>query len=139
MESAENSIVAGSPVDAALSLDPGWDAAALARRFVQENRDHLDPSVIDDAELLISEIVTNAVRHGAGKVVLRLRLDPPGIGIAVADDGEQMPEFSASPPPIDEPSGRGLLIVDAIASQWGVEANEDPPGKTVWFDVYPKT
>lgn len=128
-----------SPVDASLSVAPDADAAAIARRFVRDNRDHLDPSVIADAELLISEIVTNAVRHGAGQVRLRLRLDPPGIGIAVADTGAQMPRPRAAAPPSDQTSGRGLLIVDAVSSSWGVEPHDRPPGKTVWFDLRPPT
>lgn len=127
-----------SPIDAALSLTPDLDAAATARRFVRDNRDHLDPSVIADAELLVSEIVTNAVRHGAGQVRLRLRLDPPGIGIAIADAGAQMPTPRETPPSPDLPSGRGLLIVDALSSDWGVEPHDPPPGKTVWFDLRPR-
>ena len=126
-----------SAVDAVLTLEPNLDAAALARQFVVDHRDHLDPEVISNAELLVSEIVTNAVRHGAGEVRLRLRLDPPGIGVAVTDTGDQLPVVSATPPPADQSSGRGLLIVDAVAYEWGIEAHDPPAGKTVWFDVRP--
>lgn len=122
-----------------LTLEPTATAPAIARRFVHDNRDHLHPDVIGDAELLITEIVTNAVRHGAGQVKLRLRLDPPGIGIDVSDDGAQSPEFPPTWPSADETRGRGLLIVDALAARWGVDPNGTPPGKTVWFDVRPAT
>jgi anti-sigma regulatory factor (Ser/Thr protein kinase) len=129
---------AHSSVDAVLSLEPGIDAAATARRFVDDNRDHLDPEVIADAELLVSEIVTNAVRHGDGQIVLRLRLDPPGVGVSVTDTGDRLPVLTQPPPPADQASGRGLLIVEAVSSDWGVDPHQPPPGKTVWFAVGPK-
>lgn len=104
---------------------------------MRDNRDHLDPDIVANAELLVSEIVTNAVRHGAGEITLRLRLDPPGIGVAVSDTSDRLPVVSPAPPPADQGSGRGLLIVDAVSSDWGVTRHRPPPGKTVWFDVRP--
>lgn len=125
------------PVTASLTLTPHTDAAGIARRFVRDNRDHLDADIVANAELLVSEIVTNALRHGAGEIALTVRVDPPGIGVAVTDTGEGMPIARAERPADDEGSGRGLLIVDAVASRWGVEPSWPPPGKTVWFDVRP--
>lgn len=126
-----------APVDAVLRLDPRLDAAGAARRFVDDNRDHLDADVIANAQLLVSEIVTNAVLHGAGEITLQLRLDPPGIGVSVTDTGEQMPVVPTVPPPSDRGSGRGLLVVDSVADRWGVTPIPWPRGKTVWFDVRP--
>jgi len=126
-----------APATAVLTLQPRTDAAALARKFVHDHRDHLDPDIIENAQLLVSEIVTNAVRHGAGEICLTIRLDPPGIGVAVTDTGDALPTVPSTPPPDDQPSGRGLLIVDAVASEWGVSPRWPPPGKTVWFDVRP--
>jgi len=65
-----------APATAVLTLQPRTDAAALARKFVHDHRDHLDPDIIENAQLLVSEIVTNAVRHGAGEICLTIRLDP---------------------------------------------------------------
>ena len=125
------------PATASLKLAPRADAAGIARRFVHDNRDHLDPDIVANAELLVSEIVTNALRYGAGEIALTVRVDPPGIGVAVTDTGHGMPVVRAELPADDEGSGRGLFIVDAIASQWGVDPSWPPPGKTVWFDVRP--
>lgn len=125
------------PPDAAVSLDPDLAAAAAARRFVHDNPDHLHPDVVADAELLVSEVVTNAVRHGAGEVALRLHFAPPSLVVAVTDAGERMPVVSTTPPGADRSSGRGLFIVDAVADAWGVTPHDPPPGKTVWFAVRP--
>jgi anti-sigma regulatory factor (Ser/Thr protein kinase) len=124
-------------VFATIDLPHDARAAGIARNFVQENSDHLRPDLIEDAQLLVSEIVGNAVRHGRPDITLRVRLHPPGIGIAVIDTGETAPTLPDEPPPPTQPSGRGLLIVDALASAWGVAPNEPPPGKVVWFDLNP--
>lgn len=134
-DSARSSPVA--PTDAVLQLTPTLEAAAIARRFVRDNRDHLEPDIVANAELLVSEIVTNAFQHGAGEITLQLCLEPPGIGVAVTDTSDRLPVVSATPPPPEQSSGRGLLIVDAVASNWGVTPRQPPPGKAVWFDVRP--
>jgi anti-sigma regulatory factor (Ser/Thr protein kinase) len=117
-----------------LPADPS--AAAIARQFVDDNRDHIRPEMIDDAQLLVSEIVTNAVRHGRPDISLRISVDPPAIGVAVHDHGEDLPAAPPAVPPPSQLSGRGLLIVDALASAWGVTPSADPaPGKVVWFEI----
>jgi anti-sigma regulatory factor (Ser/Thr protein kinase) len=123
---------------ATIELPHDARAAGIAREFVQENSDHLPPDMIEDAQLLVSEIVANAVRHGRPDITLRVRVHPPGIGIAVIDTGEAVPTMPDEPPPPTQPSGRGLLIVDALASAWGVAPSEPPPGKVVWFDLSPR-
>ena len=121
-----------------LELSSGANAPAIARRFVNEHAHALDPNLKDDAELLVSEVVTNAVVHGRPAITLRVSTDPPGIGVAVHDFGGALP-----PPTVParvEPGatgGRGLMIVDALASTWGVIPNDPPPGKTVWFRLAP--
>ena len=92
--------------------------------------------MLDDARLLVSELVGNAVRHGRDEIVLRLRPHPPGIGVAVTDHGDDMPTLPDGRPDPTVPSGRGLLIVATLASRWGVEKDESGVGKTVWFDLH---
>lgn len=116
-------------------LPAGTDAVRVARQFVADNSDHLSADLIEDAQLLASEIVSNAVRYGRPDITLRVRLHPPGIGIAVIDAGADLPVLPRERPASSEPSGRGLLIVDALASAWGVTPTELPPGKAVWFDI----
>ncbi|MCW2497055.1 ATP-binding protein [Jatrophihabitans sp.] len=120
--------------DIVLNLPYQSSAPALARQFVTEHAAGLPTSVRDDAELLVSELVTNALRYGRPNIALRLRLDPPCIGVAVQDSGDEDVQLIAGVE-ANATSGRGLLIVDAVASKWGVNPLEPPPGKTVWFEL----
>jgi anti-sigma regulatory factor (Ser/Thr protein kinase) len=91
--------------------------------------------VVADALLVVSELVTNAVRHGQDDVELVLERLPVGIRISVRDGGEAMPVAPDRPPDLDGTSGRGLLIVAATASKWGVYRHDEEPGKTVWAEL----
>lgn len=87
--------------------------------------------VINAAVMITSELVTNAIRAGATAIRLQLEHDRNRVRIAVVDDaaGEVVP---AAPAPLDS-TGRGLLIVAALASEWGVEPA--PDGKQVWAEL----
>lgn len=124
---------------AVLELSSDLDAPATARRFVTEHATHLPVDLLRDAELLVSEIVTNAIRHGRPAVSLQLSLDPPGLGVYVHDHGdvEAMPAGDTPVPDVGQPGGRGLLIVRSVASEWGIVPSDPPPGKTVWFRLQP--
>jgi anti-sigma regulatory factor (Ser/Thr protein kinase) len=123
--------------------DGGWtiplpadaDAPRIAREFVTANGTDLPPEIVDDALVLVSELVTNAVQHGRPDITIQVVVDPPGIGVAVDDEGEHVPEVAGRRPADTATSGRGLLIVDSIASEWGVEPHGQEPGKTVWFEL----
>jgi anti-sigma regulatory factor (Ser/Thr protein kinase) len=137
MDAARSAGTDDDDVVATLQLPHDARAAGIARRFVEEHSEHLPSELIEDAQLLVSEIVGNAVRHGRPDITLRVRTHPPGIGVAVIDTGDGLPEVPGGPPPPTQPSGRGLLIVDALATEWGVSPKEPPPGKVVWFDLRP--
>ena len=124
-------------VGVVLELSSGADAPAIARRFVKEHASELASSLKDDAELLVSEVVTNAVVHGRPTITLRVSTEPPGIGIAVHDYGDELPSTTPARVEPGATSGRGLMIVQALASTWGVVASDPPPGKTVWFRLVP--
>lgn len=137
---AEPSSADAEWVTAAIDLPCDASAAAIARQFVEANRDHIRADLIEDAQLLVSEIVTNAVRHGRPEVTLQVKVNPPSIGAAVTDRGEDLPAMPPAPPPPVQPSGRGLVIVEALASAWGVTPNPDPlPGKVIWFELHPRS
>lgn len=123
-----------APVTTSIELPPSLDAAALARRYVGEHADGLDPDLVYDAQLLVTELVANAVKHGQPAITLQLRLDPPGIGVRVHDDGKELPVIGGDVAP-EQPHGRGLRIVSTLASDWGVETSPGEPGKTVWFQL----
>ncbi|WP_110944826.1 ATP-binding protein [Streptomyces niger] len=93
----------------------------------------------DDAVLCVSELATNAVRHGVppGRA-FRLRLyqygdDSGTVRIEVHDSGPGWPRTRSSPHGADAEDGRGLLLVAALADKWGVD--ERNPGKVVWVTL----
>ncbi|SOD73273.1 anti-sigma regulatory factor (Ser/Thr protein kinase) [Jatrophihabitans sp. GAS493] len=121
-----------SPV--VISLPQTRDAPAIARAFVAEHLGRLAPSLVADAELLVSELVTNALLHGRPTITLQIRLSTSGMTLAVSDEGDPIPA-SRVKSHSSVPNGRGLLIVDAVAADWGVIPADPPPGKTVWFEL----
>ena len=83
------------------------------------------------AELLVSEVVTNAVEHGSSGGIVEIEALPAGLRVAVTDHAHGDPEVRHPSP--DEPTGRGLAIVDQLSRWWGVEPVDG--GKRVWFEV----
>jgi anti-sigma regulatory factor (Ser/Thr protein kinase) len=99
-----------------------WLAAFLHGRQLTEAQRQ-------DAELVISELVTNALRHGLGDVVVRTSLaDGDLLQVSVTDSGPELPAMQPFDP--GRIGGVGLRIVDRLASEWGVAPF--PGGKTVW-------
>lgn len=84
-------------------------------------------------ELLTSEILTNAVVHGAehGHVTVRTALHDGTFSVAVIDDDPHLPVRRA--PDAGDASGRGLWVIDNLATAWGIEPSAT--GKTVWFSL----
>ena len=107
---------------------------AAARRFVRELLESWGMSDLTEiVELLVSEVVTNVVRHARTDGSIVVTRSRSGVRVEVSDfaGGEPTP---LSPEP-RQPSGRGLSIVDAMATRWGVAAAPDGTGKSVWFEV----
>ena len=85
------------------------------------------PGLVESAELLISELVTNALRYGTGEaVVFRLVLVADAFVIEVDDGSPGRPQVREAGP--EEESGRGMLLVSAVADEWGVS----PDGTRTW-------
>jgi anti-sigma regulatory factor (Ser/Thr protein kinase) len=84
-------------------------------------------------ELLTAELVSNAVVHGpaAGAVRVQVRIDDETVRVSVRDSGGGTPTVGHPEP--TAPSGRGLALVEALSSDWGIQTHAD--GKTVWFEV----
>jgi anti-sigma regulatory factor (Ser/Thr protein kinase) len=119
-------------VELVFSLQPGPNAASLARRLVAHVMVILDsPAVEATAALVTSELVTNAVEHSEDDIVVRLRADHAMIRIEVVDSGGGTPELGE--PDVDNESGRGLLIVDQMTDGWGWHRLDE--GKRVWADL----
>ena len=92
----------------------------------------LSVDVSDPVELMVSELVTNAVRHNDGDFVVFIDVTLDQIRVQVTDWGAGEPA-TRSPAPL-EPSGRGLRIVEALSDNWGVGA-AGAGGKSVWFTL----
>lgn len=124
--------------DISLNLDSaGLQAPAQARAWISEQTAGAPTDLVQDALLVASELVTNAVRHGQPEITLGLRRDPECLVVEVSDGGDGLPVLPAAKPPPGRPAGRGLLIVAATATDWGVRTNPDRPGKTVWAQLGP--
>ncbi len=109
-----------------LPRDPS--AAALARRVVEADAAVLSEAELDVARLLVSELVTNAVRHGAGdEVVLALQVDDARARFEVHDAGGGQP---ARQEPRGAAGGYGLNLVATLATRWGADAHAG-----VWFEL----
>ena len=89
--------------------------------------------LIEVAVLLMSELVTNAIKHGKGAVGLVIKKRPAQLCIEVTDAGAERPTTRS--PRSDRLGGRGLILVERLASSWGVAPSPQPPGKTVWFTL----
>ena len=93
------------------------------------------PHDLDDAALLVSELVSNVVDHVQGEAVLSLELGLADgwLRIAVADGSSVRPVVRELQQ--ERPRGRGLQLVEAIADRWGAEDHQG--GKRVWFELTP--
>ena len=109
------------------------DAPRLARWWLGDllRRHHLEHD-LHDAVLLVSELATNAVTHADSAFEVVVSVDGDRLRVEVSDADPGVPQVQWVP--AGATSGRGLLIVETLASAWGVSAAEGG-GKTVWFEL----
>lgn len=112
------------------------EAAAAARRAVARLDGRLPEPRLRDVRLLVSELVTNAVRHAglaAGdRIRLLVRLDRGAVHVEVHDPGRGFEPH----PPVPDParaSGWGLYLVEELSDRWGVDGAGG--GTRIWFEV----
>jgi anti-sigma regulatory factor (Ser/Thr protein kinase) len=126
--------------------EPGLEVTSAAAEAVMPNRPDSTPAarvflsrllngwglaeeVIDDASLLATELVSNAVRHGSGQVTLQVEVDQGVLQVRVHDDAVELPVVHDVDP--TSLGGRGLFIVECVADEWGSDPAD--AGKSVWF------
>jgi len=109
------------------------DAQVLktARSTIRSLMEDEVPEARDIAVLLTDEIVTNAVVHGGGHFTLTAEVGYHVLRVAVADASPIEPRVLVQNPAREH--GRGMAIVEALATAWGTERGET--GKTVWFEL----
>jgi anti-sigma regulatory factor (Ser/Thr protein kinase) len=121
------------PLVTRLELGPFPSAVPCARIHARLILREWDLSRLsDDAELIVSELVTNAIESTGHPVALFLRSDRHALVIEVWDDLLEDPE--PRPHAIDAESGRGLEIVSFLSDRWGVRRPETG-GKVVWASL----
>jgi anti-anti-sigma regulatory factor len=110
-----------------LSATPA--APALARQvLVEACRAWKLPGLLDDAEVVLTELISNAVRHAGGDLQLKVALGERFLHLSLRD-GSPVAPTRVTPDP-DIGGGRGLILVDALAASWG--STPTPDGKVVW-------
>jgi hypothetical protein len=114
-----------------LVLDPGPAAAAAARRFVSGCLAGVPEDAVANAELVVSELVTNSILHAGTALRIGVKHIGSVVRLEVGDQDRHRPEPKQYSP--EAGTGRGLQLVEALAVAWGVDTG--PDGKTVWADV----
>lgn len=121
---------------AELVLEDAPDSVPVARRFITATLSAEADGVVQDAELVVSELVTNALLHGRAPVRVRILRTPVGLRLEVQDGGNHLPlQVAAREMAM---TGRGLSLVAAVASTWGVDSGGAPrrvAGKVVWAEL----
>ena len=118
-----------------LRLPPTAAAPAEARRSVDDVAPDLDDDAAEILRLLVSELVTNSVRHARLEqsqwIELCVEATPESVRVSVSDPGVGF-DRPAGPPRPGEPSGWGLYLVEQMADRWGVVRD---PSTQVWFEI----
>ena len=121
-------------MDDCLEFESDPEMVVAARRFVRERLRAWEVSEHSDSAVLVaSELVTNAVLHARTAVTLKVEVEGTTVRIEVFDENPRVPVMSPCPP--DATSGRGLALVTAMATAWGIENRGD--GKVVWAEIGP--
>jgi anti-sigma regulatory factor (Ser/Thr protein kinase) len=117
---------------AELELPVSREAPAQAREFLRGSTcsEH-HSEVVDDAVLLVSELVTNSVLHGGPPVVVAVDCDEDTLQVRVRDGSTALPAPRNAAQ--GDENGRGLALVAEMSADWGVDTEKD--GKHVWFVI----
>lgn len=114
-----------------VDLERSLASPRTARELVRGLVDPTLAELVDVVELLVTELVTNSIVHAASAPRVEVELRPDRVRVAVHDADPTVPRQRV--PDLDRPGGRGLLLLDDLATRWGVDPAGD--GKVVWFEV----
>lgn len=115
------------------SFPAGPGSISTARRFAADVVAAVHPALIDAVSLMVSELATNAIRHGRTPFAVDVVARSEKVRVEVSDLGPAWAVTSDLTP--TDAGGRGLKIVDAFADSWGVAPGTTEQGKTVWFEL----
>jgi two-component sensor histidine kinase len=119
---------------------PAWpESIPLAREYVSDLLGGIHPNLCETAALLVSELVTNAIRHAGGQhVAVEVRQFPGErrLWVGVTDNEAALPVLRT--PDVSAENGRGIQLVSTLADRWGAGRRRASTEKTVWFELdYP--
>jgi two-component sensor histidine kinase len=115
-----------------VELPPEPASATRARRLAREQLASVcGPETLDTVALLVTELVTNAILHARTPLQLQIDTGDDHVRLCVEDASDRRPERRTYAS--DAVTGRGLTLVEKLASSWGVEAT--PSGKAVWCEI----
>ncbi|MDX6198805.1 MAG: hypothetical protein QOJ79_1956 [Actinomycetota bacterium] len=119
-----------------VALAPTGRSAAAARRALEQVLGEAEfAGLLDEALLLVTELVTNAVVHAGTEIELRIETSPDGVHVEVIDRSPgSLPVIRPAPAETRE-GGRGVFLLDAVATEWGTR--HFAGGKSVWFRLGP--
>ena len=125
---------------ATLALPPLAESPRRARRFLLERLwergwrpDVAGATLTDQGQLVLTELVTNALRHARGQMQIRIEAHQDRLTLSVTDSVRPTGPLTPQHVGPASQSGRGLIIVDTLSSAWGVQ--EELVGKTVWAQL----
>jgi anti-sigma regulatory factor (Ser/Thr protein kinase) len=118
-------------LQATRSFEPEPEQVLAARHFVAGSLEAWGV-IHPDVALLVSELATNAVLHARSEFEVCVAAAAERIRVEVSDFNSRLPIVVSVPS--DAYSGRGLMLLKALAGSWGVESHADE-GKTIWFEV----
>jgi anti-sigma regulatory factor (Ser/Thr protein kinase) len=126
-----------STLSASFELPPTPSSVTTARHVVLELlRAWEAPHDLEDAALLVSELVSNVVDHVGGDASLTVELGFSGDWLRIAvTDGSAIPPV-VQELALDRPRGRGLRMLQILSARWGSDSLDD--GKRVWFELRPR-
>ena len=129
-----NSALSMTSPELTLRLNPGPEAVPAARNALDGLTGLLERTVWEDLRLLVTELVTNGVRHGSqrGPVGVSVTLGDDSVRVEVSDCGRGFSPPAAPMPHADGTGGWGLQLVDRVAAQWGVDIRDTT---CVWFEL----
>jgi anti-sigma regulatory factor (Ser/Thr protein kinase) len=135
MTQAERAAPAASPAfpdPHRLRIAPLSQEVGRARHWFRDCLNAWPPDGWAAAEAVFAEVAANAVRHGRGPVTVTVRVSGEAVRCAIRDGSWRVPRVLAGWAG-DREDGRGMLIITALAADWGVRRHL--LGKTVWFEV----
>lgn len=118
-----------------MRLRAGPEAAGEGRHALDRFASAIPHERLDELRLLVTELLTNSVRHGArgkGWITLEVLLHDRAVRVVVTDRGDGFTPTPHPRPHLDRPGGWGLCLVDRLSDRWGVDVND---ATSVWFEV----